>query len=489
MFRALILIISLLCCSCNLKDNNIRNIPYTVVIFDNTPDHTSTKRGVGHMTSLPICIFNYVDEEFVVQTYLPSMIGYDTLRIPSHGDYVEVMHRNQAIEDNYYLLKAGDTVLFSYTDNLRPHIQSVTSSDNTWLYTIPEHDQRWVHQPTGYNVKTICGDKVYGAMWFALNNSRYKNDNSKQQTLKRYKKICPNIDSIKNVYIDYKKDHLLYIDSLSKMGELSEPYIDYYKNYGSKRFSIAQVLHSDSLLRYPSSHDIIKGVLMDADSLGIIDFCRDDKISIIARKSVIYYMLKLANEDPTAFTRQVYSACSAMYNELNGYKFETENISPDLVVTTEHSLILEDIHGARTTLEEVVKKHPEKAIYVELWATWCSPCRSNMPIAESLRRAYHNKDVKFVYIALDDNTEAWKYNVEQLNMESYNGINYRAINYKESIFLKEINHRFIPHYILYNKGFIVDSNAPSPQTIGKTIDNILDTLAKAEKIENPEKSR
>lgn len=136
-----ITIIIILSCltSCNNAKPSLENKEYITIIFHNTPNHTSTDRGIGHSTTLPSTIFNYVDTNGVLQYYVPKMLGNDTLVIPSHYGYAEVMHRNQSIEDNYYLLQAADTVLFTYAENSRPQIKSLCSQDNTWLYTIPEY--------------------------------------------------------------------------------------------------------------------------------------------------------------------------------------------------------------------------------------------------------------------------------------------------------------------------------------------------------------
>ena len=47
----------------------------------------------------------------------------------------------------------------------------------------------------------------------------------------------------------------------------------------------------------------------------------------------------------------------------------------------------------------------------------------------------------------------------------YDGINYIVVNPKEAVFLKEIDNRHIPQYLLYDRsGKLVDANAPKPGT-------------------------
>lgn len=473
-----ITIIIILSCltSCNNAKPSLENKEYITVIFHNTPNHTSTDRGIGHSTTLPSTIFNYVDTNGVLQYYVPKMLGNDTLVIPSHNGYAEVMHRNQSIEDNYYLLQAADTVLFTYAENSRPQIKSLCFQDNTWLYTIPEHDNQTIHQQTGYSIKTLCTSRLYGAMWFALNNPNYKSNKSKQQILDRYRKICPNIDSLQFLLADLDLSYNNYIDSLLSHKKLSKLYADFYRKMGN-RHNIEEILHSDSLLLYPSSHYAIKGILMSKSPEEIIAFSQDTTISKRARFSVIDYMLRINREHGSAFPLKIVESCNVAYEELCGVQFEKESQKRTPIKAETGSLVIEDLNGNQTTFDKVLNQYRGNVIYVDLWASWCAPCRASMPDAEKLRKEYADKDVAFIYIAINDQTTAWKNAIVEYYVATEGGINYIAINPKEAIFLKEIDNRYIPQYLLYDKsGKLIDAHAPKPST--QEIREVINSLLK-----------
>ena len=53
----------------------------------------------------------------------------------------------------------------------------------------------------------------------------------------------------------------------------------------------------------------------------------------------------------------------------------------------------------------------DKAVFVDFWATWCSPCSVVAPIVEELAKEYQGK-VNFVKVDVDQNKElASKYNI------------------------------------------------------------------------------
>jgi peroxiredoxin len=57
---------------------------------------------------------------------------------------------------------------------------------------------------------------------------------------------------------------------------------------------------------------------------------------------------------------------------------------------------LKDLHGAKWTLRELAGK----VVIVNFWATWCPPCRKEMPDLEALYQKF--KDQGFVVLAISD---------------------------------------------------------------------------------------
>ena len=54
-----------------------------------------------------------------------------------------------------------------------------------------------------------------------------------------------------------------------------------------------------------------------------------------------------------------------------------------------------------------------KTLVVNFWATWCPPCREEMPIFSRLQTKYAAKGVQFVGIALDTADNVSRYSEQQ----------------------------------------------------------------------------
>jgi thiol-disulfide isomerase/thioredoxin len=60
------------------------------------------------------------------------------------------------------------------------------------------------------------------------------------------------------------------------------------------------------------------------------------------------------------------------------------------------------------SLMDILKKnHPNRLVYVDIWATWCSPCIENFRYMPKLKEKFKDFDVDFVYLAVSSNKEAW----------------------------------------------------------------------------------
>ncbi len=63
-------------------------------------------------------------------------------------------------------------------------------------------------------------------------------------------------------------------------------------------------------------------------------------------------------------------------------------------------LALKDLNGNAHTLDE----YRGKVVVLNFWATWCAPCRAEMPLLVSIYRRYSSRDVVVVGASADDET-------------------------------------------------------------------------------------
>lgn len=120
------------------------------------------------------------------------------------------------------------------------------------------------------------------------------------------------------------------------------------------------------------------------------------------------------------------------------------------------------LDGKEQSLTEIFKANKGKVIYIDFWASWCGPCRQEMPASVKLHQNLSEEDIVFVYISIDKNEAAWKRSMESLNITNI-GQHYRR-NQDEMIeFLKFFYIYSIPHYMIIGKeGQIANNDALPP---------------------------
>lgn len=131
----------------------------------------------------------------------------------------------------------------------------------------------------------------------------------------------------------------------------------------------------------------------------------------------------------------------------------------------------ENIDGTKTSLKDLKGKY----IYVDVWATWCGPCKAEIPSLKALEKEYHDKNIEFVSISVDngrgyeDNSleaskKGWKKMIAEKDMK---GVQLFADKAWDSDFVKGYGIRGIPRFILIDdKGNVLDANAPRPSSEG-----------------------
>lgn len=126
----------------------------------------------------------------------------------------------------------------------------------------------------------------------------------------------------------------------------------------------------------------------------------------------------------------------------------------------------ENFKGGKTSLDDFKGKY----VYIDLWATWCRPCLAEIPALQKLEKEYHNKNIEFVSISIDNERTAktwenaekkWKTMVADKNLTGV-----QLFAGKDVDFLTAYQVSSIPRFILLDpQGNIVDNNAPRPSDL------------------------
>ena len=131
----------------------------------------------------------------------------------------------------------------------------------------------------------------------------------------------------------------------------------------------------------------------------------------------------------------------------------------------------ENQKGGKTKLEDLRGKY----VYIDVWATWCGPCRGEIPFLQKIEEKYKGKNIEFVSISVDveKDHDKWKTFVDDKKL---GGIQLIADKDWKSDFIKSYGINSIPRFILIDpNGVIVKGDAvrPSDPKLEELFDSLL----------------
>lgn len=138
------------------------------------------------------------------------------------------------------------------------------------------------------------------------------------------------------------------------------------------------------------------------------------------------------------------------------------SVAPDIIGTT--------VDGKSFSLNEL----KGKVVYIDVWATWCGPCREEFSFSKKIQQQFEKNDnVVFLFVSIDQDKAAWRkmvtYEKELKGMHI--NLNEEQIRIKYLI-------GGVPWYILIDhKGKIVNAKAARPSS-GKVENEIRELLKK-----------
>ena len=114
-------------------------------------------------------------------------------------------------------------------------------------------------------------------------------------------------------------------------------------------------------------------------------------------------------------------------------------------------------------------------VYIDVWATWCGPCKYEIPYLAKVEEQYHGKNIKFISLSIDNLKDEAKWRA-MIKDKKMGGVQLLADKDYESQFVQDYFIFGIPRFILIDPaGKIINYDAPRPSE--DKLKTLLDGLA------------
>jgi thiol-disulfide isomerase/thioredoxin len=359
------------------------------------------------------------------------------------GEWCLFLKRNSYKIDSFYRkLTMTDQEAISQTESIKSVIRGIEKNTDTAVLTFVKK----------FNLSSEQADnflKFKKAYLLRLELDYYwssrKYSASESVFLARYTGLVNYFNSLKSI-----KDISFNFRNLREL----------LRQIMSYRYGVGNVYDMSSLKSYLNfAEKMFRGISYNYLCANIIYTAYKNKV--ISSKELLRYSRKnLKNK----YYKSAIKAISASYSKSEYY----------LATTTKSTFISKSGMNSGATENEILDKFKGKLVLVDFWASWCVPCRREMPAMREIKKEYVGKDIVFITISIDNSLLSWQkaHDSEKLTDETS-----FLMNTKDSVFVfmnKIIGE--IPRYILINKdGSLISDNAPSPADteLRKLIDKYL----------------
>lgn len=352
-----------------------------------------------------------------------------------------------------YILRRGDSAMIEYANGL-PYLEITNRK-------LKEHDT---------DIATLLSEFKFPLGYFEFLNKhkRVKTKEEKKEEVKEYVKVyAQQLNLLDSIYREGLLSILEY--------EYHSKSISYLKEVKLKKYALdflkLEDLHIGSyqeLLRDYVFQNLKKKIISlgsgsARNSQEAFDFVfASNDFSIANRDFLLYRSLKNMKID---FPFSEFDARYSKFKSLTTNKDLANKMALEFVpklrsIHKKTNVVkLTDSKNHETSLDQILKKHRGKVIYIDFWASWCAPCRASFPSYKTLKNEYKNKEVVFLFVSIDDDVESWK------NAEIKEGLTNStlALNYPVATFYQDLQLKSVPRYLVFDKfGKLAHQSAPSP---------------------------
>lgn len=398
----------------------------------------------------------------------PTNNGYFGFAFTPEKEGYYVIAPNDRVRNHRYIfyLKAGDALSFEIEkDNFK-----LTGDNNTEENKAIETWHNFVYPVKGRAFYSY----LYRDDTFKEFFPMFEDMLTKAKALPKAQTTNPKFNAS---FEDFKKYNLTEIGiAYTRAPKQTYPKKNDYSNF-YRSINIADLTQKASILNYPNAIEFIKecyiaGIYANPDipedkssdyivnaentliEKGLItnDTVRGEMVMNGCEAIKTYPGIKLYEQ-----TYGKYLATDEQKNRLNALmaKYDKEPQCTEAI-----DFRFEDVNGKQVALSDF----KGKVVYVDVWATWCGPCKFQIPYLVELEEYYHNNpDIVFISVSVDarKDYDKWKAMLKEKNM---GGVLLFAGERKADI-MKPYGITGIPRFMLFGKdGKAIYTNAPRPSS-------------------------
>lgn len=139
--------------------------------------------------------------------------------------------------------------------------------------------------------------------------------------------------------------------------------------------------------------------------------------------------------------------------------------------------LFKDCQTGEEIFARLTKLYQGKIIYLDIWGTWCEPCRREMKYTGKIKEAMQDKDVVFVYLATRSPDISWTNIIKEMDVTGKQVAHYNLPTAQQLLLEEYLNVSYYPNYFIIDReGKIVEKHTELRPSKGQELIDRLNKL-------------
>ena len=240
-------------------------------------------------------------------------------------------------------------------------------------------------------------------------------------------------------------DDIFNIDSVAVQQFNQQDYV-MQRNALLKREDVAKVLQEEA--PFFECYKIMNAL----DATGVDQNLKELALARYFHKQIDQTRKPLAPAVQKFFEQQVHlPAALTIVNTINEKYAALERSDFSNAASLRPSTDVEGMSDGEKIFHKIIEPYKGRIIYLDIWGTWCGPCKRNLKESWKVKEALKDYDIVYLYLANRSSEESWKNVIKEYDLTGPNCVHYNLPADQQSAIENYLGVNSFPTYKLIDK--------------------------------------